>query len=373
MNHVEAPSGFALLGNQRAGKSGALGLLTFDGVMRGTETVLIDFSGPLARLADHPALAGRVRVLDLMSAQQGTLDPMGDAIIPGDPRTDVAVRVARGRLAHETLAVLGWQVIRSDGTAEAALVDAISQEIRSDQPSTVGVIDRLRHSPEPAGKNFAKIVGFQLQAEEAGLIAGTSPAPVLTTTDAICTIVICPGLALPGPGKPLAELAPDERLGSALFGCALHLGRRLLWDLPFDLLKLLLVDEAHVALANPAGRRLIEAALRDGPKRGVATGLATHNAVDLGDERYVNALSTVFQFRSTAEDELTACMRINRLEDTPANRQRIRGLANGECIATFPAVNGVTPHDRFQWDRWPAGLADTLNTTVVPRRLESVA
>ena len=104
---------------------------------------------------------------------------------------------------------------------------------------------------------------------------------------------------------------------------------------------------------------MIEQALRDGPKHGVVVGLATHNAVDLSDERITNALATKMLFRSTAEAELAAAIRVAGLEDTPSVRSQIRGLRNGECVL----VTHEDVRDRVQWDLFDGELAEALNTT----------
>jgi hypothetical protein len=93
-------------------------------------------------------------------------------------------------------------------------------------------------------------------------------------------------------------------------------------------------------------------------------GLATHNAADLSDERITNAVATKMLFRSTAEAELGAAIRVAGLEDSPATRLQIKGLRNGECIM----VTDTDVRDRVQWDLWDDELREALRTTPTGRR-----
>lgn len=356
---VEGPGGFVFLGNQRAGKSSGFGMLIDYATTVGNTTVCIDFSGPLARMADLPRHEGRIQVLDLLKTGGGVLDTMSSAVIPGDARTNVRVRQARMHLTRDTVTLIAWRYLKEHDDAVLALQDVIGEVATERDPRLATVIDRLLGmKSNPAAVGLAKHLLFELGTEDADALLGHGEA-VQYEDDPITRIITAPGLALPRPGKPKDDWMPAEALGAALFSVAGYLGRRLLWELPSSMLKFLLVDEAHIALGTEAGRHVIESSLRDGPKHGVVVGLATHNTVDLGDERIVNALANKFAFRSTAEEELTNVLRICGIEDTTANRNEIRGLRNGECIA----VLDDDTRDRFQWDLFRGDLKTTLNTT----------
>lgn len=358
-NDVEGPGGFVCLGNQRAGKSSAFGTIVDYATTTGLPTVLIDFSGPLGRLKTVPRLTDRVQVLDLLATGGGVLDTMSGAVIPGDNR-DPKVRQARARLTRDTVTLIAWRYLKDHSDAVLALMDVISTVGREKDPRLATVISRLdgmKHNAEAQG--LAKHLRFELEGtDDAAALLGDGAA-VAADGERNTKIITGGGIDLPKPGTPKDDWMPSEALGAAMFGVAGHLAKRLLWELPAGLLKFLLVDEAHIALGTEAGKAVITSALRDGPKHGVAVGLSTHNTVDLGDERIVNAIANKFAFRSTADDELTRVQRILGIEDTDANRRELRTLRNGECIA----VLDDDTRDRFQWDLFRPEMKDALNTT----------
>ena len=355
---VEGPGGLVLLGAQRAGKSSAIGRMFLDGMEKGFPTVLIDPSGPLSRLASLPQCAGRVEVLDLVKTGGGVLDPMSPAVIPGDAQADPAVREARKQLTRNTLYLLGYRQLRQSSDAYTEMLKAITSEAEGVHPSLLGVIERLKNSPVPAAGALAENLAFDLGDASADLLLGEGAA-IGEESDPVSRIVTMPGLSLPKAGVPIEEWMPSQALGAAVFGVAAHLARRLLWDLPPWMLKYLMVDEAHIPMGTAAGRSVIEESLRDGPKHGVVVALATHNAVDLSDERIVNALATKLLFRSTSDVELERALRVAGIEDTPQIRRQIRELKNGECVM----VNGDDVRDRVQWDLHDPEVAEALRTT----------
>jgi hypothetical protein len=337
-----------------------LGTITSDAIESGTPTVLLDFSGPLARLADLPRHAGRVQVLDLTKAGGGLLDPMSHAVIPGD---GPGARIERQRLTRDVLTTLAWRTLQDDET-EHAMLRAIVEESEHDHPGLGGVINRLAQGSVAAGA-LAERLRFDLTGYEGDLLLGEGArAYGEVVAEPVARIITAPGLALPRAGMPREQWMPAQSVGAAVFTIAAHLAHRLLWDLDPHTLKLLLVDEAHVAMGTEAGRRVIEQSLRDGPKHGVVVGLATHNAADLSDERITNAVATKMLFRSTAEAELGAAIRVAGLEDSPATRLQIKGLRNGECIM----VTDTDVRDRVQWDLWDDELREALRTTPTGRR-----
>jgi hypothetical protein len=357
--HVEGQGGAVLLGNQRAGKSNALGTMAHDHALGGIPTVMIDFGGMQARLAGVPDLAGRVQVIDLLAAGGGSADTMTDAVVPGswaDPR----VAQARRKLTRDTLELLAWPEMRQPG-AGSALRDAIRAVGGSAFPSTAKVIADLAGRGE-VGAQLASLLAFDLDTADGALVTGERGGgdwQADVADERVPLTILTGGVQLPDPSKPVDAWDSTARFGAAMFGIAAWRARRLLWGLDPRLLRLLLIDEAHVALATAAGRKVIEDALRAGPKLGVATVLATHNAQAVADPAIANSVSTWFQFRSTSSDELADALRLARVEDTPRTRALIRGFRNGECLAVFPN----DARDRFVWDRWNGPLREALNTT----------
>lgn len=355
---VEGPGGVILLGNQRAGKSGALGWIIADGTEQGKTACVVDFSGPLARLADLPRFAGRIQVLDVVKTGGGILDPMGPAVIRGHAGSSSRVREARKTLTRDTLSLLVHRQLGTLPEAETALLRAIAEVATVRHPSTAAVVEWLRKHGGRDGGALAEHFEFALGGDEAASLIGEGER-VEYRDDPVTRIITAGGVALPRAGTTIDSWQPSEALGAAMFGVTAHLAHGLQWDLPPHLLKYLIFDEAHIAMGLDQGRRVIELALRDGPKHGTVVVLATHNARDLSDERITNAIATKMQFRSTSPEELTRGFGITGLEDTGGHRLAVRGLRNGECII----VDERGRSDRFRWDQWDPELATTLNTT----------
>src|SRR4030095_1009414 len=64
-----------IVGSLGSGKSVLAGLITYEAVRRGSASVLLAPSGPLARLTELPELREKSRHIDLTSAPSGTLNP----------------------------------------------------------------------------------------------------------------------------------------------------------------------------------------------------------------------------------------------------------------------------------------------------------
>lgn len=356
--HVEAQGGVVLLGNPRAGKSGALGTMVHDGALWRMPQVVIDFGGQLARLAQVPDIAGQVRVVDLLQAGAGSADPMGPAIVPGDGATD-RVRAARERLTFETLRTLAWRQVDTDAGTRTELQQAIQRVSRSSEPSTAAVLDALLHSEQPAGRNLGAALAFDLDTDEGSVLTGEGAALPAGLDGRSCTVLTGRGIVLPEPGKPLAAWDPAELFGAATFGIVAVKAQQLLWELPPGTLSALMIDEAHVPLATPAGRRVISSALRNGPKQGVATVLATHNAEEVSADWLANMVSTWMLFRTTAPGALGRALEVMSVEGSADTRELVRGFRNGECLMLLPGGE----RDRMRWDQWRADLAAALKTT----------
>ena len=75
MEKLQQPGFFTITAEPGSGKSVLTGALAFNAARRGEPTIILDPSGPLARLADMPELQGSSRVLDLTASEPGTLSP----------------------------------------------------------------------------------------------------------------------------------------------------------------------------------------------------------------------------------------------------------------------------------------------------------
>jgi hypothetical protein len=391
---VETGGGIVALGKQRSGKSGWLMSMLHDLTMNGVYTIELDPAGPQARYADHPEVNGSkgprlAEATDLTQLGGGVADPLGNGLIPlperpeetGDLALDViraeeweatrkAVMQARTRLTRETIETIAFRQLEGNPEAETALLQGIQLVAAGSEPSTAALIAHLRRKSgagaTKAAQHLGEVLAFDLLASDgAGLLAGEGVSLDLDRASTVRTrIYTMRNSVLPEAGKPRNLWSPDEALGAAAFGCVAHLIRRQLNDLPPHVLKALLCDELHVALATTQGRRVWDDSLRHGPKNSQITVGATHNAVDLLDERIRAAVSMWLLFRATDKDELGASFKASGLADTAASRKARMGLKNGEAIVKLD----TDVIDRMRFDlNWQPGLPDGLrglaNTT----------
>lgn len=145
---------FPIVAELGAGKSVLIGSLAYNAVRCGIDTIILDPSGPLAKLCDLPELKPFSRVLDLTSSEPGTLSPF--QMVPEVIRKDFvaadgtidevgydrAVRRARSERQQLMFDVLRmWlpsNLLRSAGT-DVILRDAI--RAAAEQATEQGIAD----------------------------------------------------------------------------------------------------------------------------------------------------------------------------------------------------------------------------------------
>lgn len=383
---VETSGGFAPLGSPRAGKSGAFGSIIDEATEAGMPSVTLEPPGRLCKLAELERHAGRIDAFDLLEVGGGAVDPMGPSLIP-DPilvlpldgsdqarmhadainaRALNVVRIERQKLTMETVSTVAWNLLHGADNPSADLTVAIRRVSRSNNgESSMGALieDLKSNQAEKRVRDLGNYLDFYLMNDDdaGNSIAGNGSLTELPLSrTAIARIISFKNLVLPnGQKKDPGKWQPEEQLSAAVFGCGTYLARRLLLQMDPNILKFLMVDEAHVLFPVPAGYRVIDEALRHGPKNGIATGLATHNAVDLADAQIRDKISTWLLFRTRSAEEMAVSHAAAGLQDTKANREIRRNLRNGECIAVLDTGDV----DRMQWDQWKPGLAEKLNTT----------
>ena len=72
---LQQPGLFTITAEPGGGKSVLIGALAYNAARRGEPTIILDPSGPLAKLCELPELRPYARVLDLTASEPGTLSP----------------------------------------------------------------------------------------------------------------------------------------------------------------------------------------------------------------------------------------------------------------------------------------------------------
>ena len=269
---------------------------------------------------------GVVRVWDLSASESvGALDPM---------------RLSDKREDQMELLVGMLQIIFDDGATLTrnvmAAVLAYAQDMldREQYPSLTTLTRTLAHAPDES----VRVIGKTLSAISQTSFGRVMFAPLGSTakpavSEASGTIIATMrGVALPA-DKPKND---EERVSVALLYVLAWYVRYLMFRLPVEVKKTLVIDEAHMVTKTEQGRDLIHSVARMGRSRNVALILASQRASDIsladsnGDGGIENAFAYRFQFRTDKKEA--------------AQFVKSAGLPEGEgydsAIASFPGGRG---------------------------------
>lgn len=269
---------------------------------------------------------GVVRVWDLSASESvGALDPM---------------RLSGRREDQMELLVGMLQIIFDDGATLTrnvmATVLAYAQDmLDSEQYPSLTILTRtLAHAPDES----VRVIGKTLSAISQTSFGRVMFAPLGSTSkpavsEASGTIIATMrGVALPA-DKPKND---EERVSVALLYVLAWYVRYLMFRLPVEVKKTLVIDEAHMVTKTEQGRDLIHNVARMGRSRNVALLLASQRASDIslsdsnGEGGIENAFAYRFQFRTDKKEA--------------AKFVKDAGLPEGEgydsAIASFPGGKG---------------------------------
>lgn len=379
----------AIVGTLGAGKSVLLGVLVYQSVLAGVRAVVLDPSGPLARLVEVPTLAPYSRAVDLMSAAPGALSPYR---VVGEPlrsqcdsedewrRAQAMAEAQRRSLALDVLLMLLPAGIGRMPETRMVLSRAVKLNSGQQVASTRQVLVLLRQTDDSHAEH-ARYVADELEAisemPQAQLIFPTSAEALhrVEDDDYRLQVLTMRGNVLPPVGKPREELSVEETLGVPLLHLAAHLTSRSIYSRNMSERKLVGLDEVHALSDVASGRALINRIARDSRKYNLRALIASQNAADLTVAGIANFVDSVFVGQTTGAD---------------AQREAL-ALAGVETGVGYEAVLGtLSPQDRRAITRsgyrehlfsdgehgierirvhLPAALAQVLDTTASPDRV----
>jgi hypothetical protein len=319
---VRERSGLAVfVAEPGGGKSTLIGALGYLAARRGVQVTLLDPSGPLARLAEMPELAGHARVVNLAGAQTGTLAPY--ALVPtprrcdypdgpvGDAEHDTAVSTAQAERKSLVLdlcmMLLPPQTVRLPEPI-TALRSALRKVPADEDTALEDVIDQLNFDGDAGdvdAKNVANLLGDAAELPLARLFFGHPPAGMLTTNAAL-TIITMAGLRLPDLGIEREYWSSEESLALPMLHLANRLAVRRCYGGDMHARKLVGLDEAHFMNDWPSGRAFLVRLGRDSRKWNIAGLVASQNPKDILGLDVQNLVSTVFVGRIAEDPEIAA-------------------------------------------------------------------
>lgn len=333
-----------VVGGLGAGKSVLLGQLTYEAVRRGIPTVVLDPSGPLARLTALPLLREHSEHLDLTTAASGTLNPFAVVATPrrsayptDDAYEEALVMAAQDRklLAMDVVKMLIPASVDSLPETSLVISDAVRSTHGERSASLWDVVTALEGLDSGHGRVIANYLRDMSELPLSRLFFPTGDT-AQERMDTRLTVLTMPGLVLPPQSVPRDHWSTTEQLALPLLHLASWYATRSVYGRPMQARKLVALDETHFLGEWSAGRALFTRLGRDSRKWNTCVLAASQNPTDVLGMDVANFMSAAF---------------VGRLEDEETARDGLRmlrvatGVGYERALATLSSGRGS---DRFR-------------------------
>jgi hypothetical protein len=365
-----------VVGGLGAGKSVLLGQITYEAVRRGIPSVILDPSGPLARLTELPELREHSEHLDLTTAASGTLNPfevVAEPLRSAFPSDD-AFREAEV-LAAQDRKLLAMDVVKMllpasvDSLAQTSLVisDAV-RATRGDRDASLwDVVRHLEGQSTPHGKVVANYLSDMAELPLSRLFFPSAQAGA-HRLGARLTVLTMPGLVLPPRSVPRDHWSTSEQLAVPLLHLASWYATRAVYGRRMQSRKLVALDETHFLGEWSAGRALFTRLGRDSRKWNTCVLAASQNPSDVLGMDVANFMSAAFVGRLEDEDSARDGLRMLRVQTGVGYERALATLSAGRLGGSSARefvmrdVDGNVDKVRVDLGANP-GLLEALNTT----------
>ncbi|HET6915581.1 MAG TPA: ATP-binding protein [Acidimicrobiales bacterium] len=335
-----------VVGGLGAGKSVLLGQVTYEAVRRGIPAVVLDPSGPLARLTELPELAPHSEHIDLTTAEPGTLNPFEVVASPrpaayanDDAYTEAGVLAAQDRklLAMDVVKMLLPPSL--DAMPDTALVisDALRATRGEADSSLWEVVENLERLDNTHGRVVANYLRDMAELPLSRLFFPKAHVG-RERLGAALTVLTMPGLVLPPRSVPREHWSTSEQLAVPLLHLASWYATRAVYGRRMQTRKLVALDETHFLGDWAAGRALFTRLGRDSRKWNTCVLAASQNPGDVLGMDVANFMSAAF---------------VGRLEDDQAAREGLRmlrvaeGVGYERALATLSSGRGSAGYREF--------------------------
>ncbi|MGH9243519.1 MAG: ATP-binding protein [Acidimicrobiales bacterium] len=379
---TEGPAGRSglcpVVADPGGGKSFLTGVLAYHGARRGTQTIVLDPSGPLAALCDLPELAPYAQRLSLSAGAPGTLSPCG--LIPDpvrsdhdsedDYRAEMAV-VAQDR--RETLieALIGLLPYEYRGSGARWLPRVVRTLAVSPETTPWAVIDALTAAgSEPA--ELADQLRDAAALRDGALILGEPGRPTTPVdTAAALTVITIEGVQLPAEGTSPADYSLRERIAQPVLALAILYASRFVYSGPANRRRQLHLDEVHFLARWSSGRSFFQRLARDSRKRNTAVFASSQVPADVLSLGVGALFAHAFVGRLQDEETTVEALRLVRTPEVYAST--IAGLSQ-RWPGEFLYLDPVGRVQRVRIDAaWLPHLTEALRTDPGSRPAQRVA
>jgi hypothetical protein len=364
-----------IVGGLGAGKSVLMGQIVYEAVRRGIPSVVLDPSGPLARLTALPELTAHSEHIDLTTAASGTLNPFEVVASPlriafstEDAFTEATVFAAQDRklLAMDVVKMLLPASVDALPTTSLVVSDAVRQTGGSPHSSLWDVVKNLENHSDPHGQIVAN---YLRDMSELPLSRLFFPSAESTgeRLRANLTVLTMPGLVLPPKSVPRDHWSTSEQLAVPLLHLASWYATRAVYGRPMQDRKLVALDETHFLGEWSAGRALFTRLGRDSRKWNTCVLAASQNPADVLGMDVANFMSAAFVGRLEDEDAARDGLRMLRVPTGIGYERALANLSSARGQSAFREfvmrdVDGNVDKLRVDLTGNP-GLLEALNTT----------
>lgn len=383
MERLNAPGVVPIVAEPGGGKSTAVGVLAYHAVMRGQPTIVLDPSGPLARLCGMKAFAPHARHLNLTDAEPGTLAPW--QLIP-EPcadefgserefhRAQARAHAERKQLGFDTFRMMLPNTSLRNPATDKRLRDAIRFVGGAVTVNPHQVIEKLR-AMDAAGRGLADLLEESAEFPLGELIFPDTHR-ALTAEQAVdkpLVVISMSGLVLPDPSTDRDHWSIEELFAQPLLHLAAFYTSRFIYRRSMGERKNIFLDESHFMGNWGSGRALFVRLGRDSRKWNTAVYTSSQHPDDVLSVGRVEALlggALVGRLEDLelAEKAMSGLLRapksyasaVTKLSPRPAPGASFDVSRTGEFI--YRDCYGRV--DKIRIDRdWAPELAEILETT----------
>jgi hypothetical protein len=372
-----------IVGSLGSGKSVLAGLISYEAARRGITSVMLDPSGPLARLCELPELAGNARHIDLTSAPAGTLNPYAVVAQPRpedystlDALEEARTLAAQDRklLALDVATMLLPPALAAAPRTRLLLTEAIRATRGAPATSLWTVVQHLESRDDDHAHDIAAYLRDMAEMPLARLFFPTGPPVGTQSTTAVLTVLTMPGLVLPPPSVPREHWSTSEQMAVPLLHLASWYATRTIYGRARSERKLVALDETHFLGEWGAGRALFTRLGRDSRKWNTCVLAASQNPSDVLGMEVSNFISAAFVGRIEDEQVATDALRMLRVPPGVGYEAVLARLSprsathsrSGLREFVMRDVDGNVDRMRVDLDHLPEVLA-ALDTTAAPQ------
>jgi hypothetical protein len=357
-----------------------MGLMTYEAVRRGIPSVMLDPSGPLARLTELPEMRDYARHIDLTQAPPGTLNPFAVVAAPrrdqfpdDDAFEEAKILAAQDRklLALDVARMLLPPSLDVMPSTRIVLSDAVRATGGAPMGSLWTVIEQLESHSDPHGAVVANYLRDMAELPMARLFFPTGAQP-FSRMDATLTVLTMPGLVLPPRNVPREHWSTSEQMAVPLLHLAAWYASRAIYGRDMHGRKVVALDEVHFLGEWSAGRALFTRLGRDSRKWNTCVFAASQNPKDVLGMDVANFIAAAFVGRIEDEENAADGLRMLRVP-TGVGYERVLAMLSARQGAGRSAyrefvmrdVDGRVDKLRVDLSHNP-GLLAALDTTAKP-------